>query len=189
MGLVAALVVTGCSSGNDEVPSAGGDAEIGVTADINPQDPATLRQGGNLRLALSGFPPNFNYLHVDGNLGELGAMLRATLPRAFFIKPDGEMTVNSDFFTDVELTGTEPQVVTYTINPKAVWSDGSPVTWEDIAAQINATSGKDDRYLFAAPNGSDRVESVTRGVDDRQAVVTFARHYADWRACSPATAC
>lgn len=181
VGLVAALVVTGCSSGNDEVPSAGGDAEIGVTADINPQDPATLRQGGNLRLALSGFPPNFNYLHVDGNLGELGAMLRATLPRAFFIKPDGEMTVNSDFFTDVELTGTEPQVVTYTINPKAVWSDGSPVTWEDIAAQINATSGKDDRYLFAAPNGSDRVESVTRGVDDRQAVVTFSRHYADWR--------
>lgn len=181
VGLTAALVVTGCSSGDNDVPSAGGDAEIGVTADINPQDPATLRQGGTLRFALSGFPPNFNYLHVDGNLGELGLMLRATLPRAFVIKPDGEMTVNSDFFTNVEMTGTEPQVVTYTINPKAVWSDGSPVTWEDIAAQINATSGKDDRYLFAAPNGSERVESVTKGVDDRQAVVTFARHFADWK--------
>ncbi|MEZ0341802.1 ABC transporter family substrate-binding protein [Mycobacterium sp. pV006] len=181
VGTVAAVVLAGCSRAEESVPSPGGDAELGMTADLNPQDPATLRPGGNLRLALTGFIPNFNYLHVDGNLGELGAMLRATLPRAFVIEPDGEMSVNSDFFTDVELTTTEPQVVTYTINPKAVWSDGTPVTWEDIAAQINATSGKDDRYLFAAPNGSDRVASVTRGVDDRQAVVTFDRHYADWR--------
>ncbi|MGE2836306.1 ABC transporter family substrate-binding protein [Mycobacterium sp. SMC-4] len=181
VGTVAALLVTGCSGSNEEVPSAGGNAELGATADLNPQDPATLRPGGNLRLALTGFFPNFNYLHVDGNLGELGAMLRAAMPRAFVIKPDGEMTVNSDFFTDVEMTSTDPQVVTYTINPKAVWSDGTPVTWEDIAAQIHATSGKDDRYLFASPNGSERVASVTKGVDDRQAVITFDRHYADWR--------
>ncbi|MDZ4267890.1 MAG: ABC transporter family substrate-binding protein, partial [Mycobacterium sp.] len=181
IGLVASLVVTGCSSSDTEVPSAGGNAEIGATADINPQDPSTLREGGNLRLALSGFPPNFNYLHIDGNLGELGALLRATLPRAFVIQPDGEMTVNNDYFTSVELTSTEPQVVTYTINPEAMWSDGSPITWEDFAAQINATSGKDDRFLFAAPNGSERVASVTKGVDDRQAVITFAKHYADWR--------
>ena len=174
------LVVTGCSS-PDEAPSAGGDAELGASADINPQDPATLQQGGNLRLALSGFPPNFNYLHIDGNVADFGGLLRWTLPRAFFIKPDGEMTVNSDYFTSVELTSTDPQVVTYTINPKAVWTDGTPITWEDFAAQISATSGKDDRFLFAAPNGSERVESVTKGVDDRQAVITFAQHYADWR--------
>ncbi len=181
VGTVAALVLSGCSSGDTSVPSAGGSSEMGATADINPQDPATLKQGGNLRLPLTGFPPNFNYLHVDGNLGELGRMLRATLPRAFVIKPDGEMTVNSDYFTDVELTGTEPQVVTYTINPKATWADGTPITWEDFAAQINATSGKDKRFLFASPNGSERVASVTKGVDDRQAVITFAKHFADWR--------
>ncbi|MDY6998234.1 MAG: ABC transporter family substrate-binding protein [Actinomycetota bacterium] len=181
VGAALALVVTGCSSPDPEVPPAGGDAELGASSDINPQDPATLQQGGNLRLALSGFPPNFNYLHIDGNLGEFGSLLRWTMPRAFFIEPDGEMTVNTDYFTDVELTSTDPQVVTYTINPQAVWSDGTPITWEDIAAQINATSGEDDRFLFASPNGSERVESVTRGVDDRQAVITFAEHFADWR--------
>jgi peptide/nickel transport system substrate-binding protein len=180
-GLATVLLLAGCSGGNEETPSAGGSAEVGVTADINPQDPATLRDGGNLRLALSGFPQNFNNLHIDGNLGEIGAMYRTMLPRAFFIAPDGETTVNADYFTSVELTGTDPQVVTYTINPKAVWSDGTPITWEDIASQINATSGKEPAYLFAAPNGSDRVASVTKGVDERQAVVTFARHYADWR--------
>lgn len=180
-GTVAALVLAGCSSGEQSVPAAGGNSELGATADINPQDPATLKQGGNLRLALTGFPTNFNNLHIDGNLGEVGRMYRPTLPRAFFIKPDGEMTVNSDYFTSVELTSTEPQVVTYTINPKATWSNGRPVTWEDLAAQINATSGKDKRFLFASPNGSERVASVTKGVDDRQAVITFASHYSDWR--------
>lgn len=180
--LAAALLLAGCSTDNpDGAPSPGGNAELGATNDINPQDPANLRDGGNLRLALSGFPPNFNTLHIDGNLGELGSLLRPTMPRAFVISPSGEATVNPDYFTNVELTRTDPQTVTYTINPKAVWSDGTPITWEDIASQINATKGEDPAYLIAAPNGSERVASVTRGADDRQAVVTFAKHYADWK--------
>jgi peptide/nickel transport system substrate-binding protein len=179
--LIAALTLTSCSTGDQEAPPAGGSAEVGTTNDINPQDPATLQKGGNLRLALTEFPSNFNSLHIDGNLADAGAMLRATLPRAFRVGSDGSTTVNTDFFTSVELTSTDPQVVTYTINPKAVWSDGSPITWEDIASQINATSGKDKAFAIAATNGSDRVASVTRGVDDRQAVMTFAKPFAEWR--------
>ena len=131
--LIAALTLTGCSSGNEEAPSAGGSAEVGTASDLNPQDPATLQQGGNLRLALTEFPSNFNSLHIDGNRADAGAMLRTTRPRAFRVASDGSTTVNTDYFTSVELTGTDPQVVTYTINPKATWSDGTPITWEDIA--------------------------------------------------------
>jgi peptide/nickel transport system substrate-binding protein len=181
VGTAVVVVLAGCSSGKRDVPSAGGNAELGSTSDINPQDPASLRNGGNLRLALTSFPSNFNALNVDGNDGDDYAVLWPTMPRAFFIGPDGSMKVNTDYFTNVELTGTNPQVVTYTINPKAAWSDGAPISWEDIASQINALSGKDKAYAIAAPNGSDRVASVTRGVDDRQAVVTFAKPFADWR--------
>ncbi|WP_431230926.1 ABC transporter family substrate-binding protein [Mycolicibacterium psychrotolerans] len=181
LAVVASLVVAGCSGSKRDVPSAGGNAELGSTSDINPQDPATLQRGGNLRLALSSFPSNWNTLNIDGNEADTGAILRPTMPRAFIVAADGSMTVNTDYFTNVELTGTDPQVVTYTINPKAVWSDGTPITWEDIASQINATSGKDKAFAIASPNGSDRVASVTRGVDDRQAVITFAKHYAEWR--------
>ncbi len=180
-GLVMVLTLGGCSGGQQEAPSAGGSAEIGITNDINPQDPANLRQGGNLRLALTEFPSNFNSLHIDGNTADAGAMLRATMPRAFRVGSDGSTTVNTDYFTNAELTGTDPQVATYTINPNAVWSDGTPITWEDIAAQIHATSGKDKAFAIASPNGADRVGSVTRGVDDRQAVVTFAKPYAEWK--------
>jgi peptide/nickel transport system substrate-binding protein len=179
--VITALTLTACSGGNDEVPSAGGSAEVGTTNDINPQDVANLAQGGNLRLALNDFPPNFNSLHIDGNTGDVGSLVRSTMPRAFRIAADGSASVNTDFFSNVELTSSSPQVVTYTINPKAVWSDGTPITWEDIASQINATSGKDKAFAIAATNGSDRVEKVERGVDDRQAIITFAKPWADWK--------
>lgn len=176
----ATLVVAGCAHPAD-TGSAGGNAEIGKGSDINPQDPSTLKKGGNLRLAMGALPSNFNTLNIDGNEAETAGMLHWTMPRAFVIAPDGSMKVDTDYFTSVELTKTNPQVVTYTINPKATWSDGSPITWEDIAAQINATSGKDKAFAIASPNGSDRVASVTRGVDDRQAVMTFAQNYPEWR--------
>lgn len=179
--LVVALAVSGCSSSDEQTPSAGGAAEVGATNDINPQDPATLQQGGNLRLALPSFPANWNTLHIDGNDGNLGMLLRWTLPRAFRVAPDGTLSLNTDYFTNVELTSTNPQVVTYTINPKAVWSDGSPITWEDIASQVNSSNGKNKDFAIASSAGYDRVGSVTRGVDDRQAVMTFAAPYTDWK--------
>lgn len=179
--LATALVLSGCSGGNDAAPSAGGAAEVGTTNDINSQPRENLREGGNLRLALNDFPPNFNSLHIDGNVGDVASLLRPTMPRAFRIAADGSATVNTDYFTSVELTSTDPQVVTYTINPEAVWSDGTPITWEDLKSQIDATSGKNDQFAIAATNGSDRVASVERGVDDRQAVITFAEPWADWK--------
>ncbi len=172
-------VLGGCSS--EYSGSSAGAPKLGAANDLNPRDPATLKDGGNLRLALTAFPDNFNTLNIDGNTVDTASILRPTLPRAFIVGPDGSTTVNHNYFTDIQLTSTNPQVVTYTINPKAVWSDGTPLTWEDIAAQVTATTGKDPRFQIASPNGSERVASVTRGVDDRQAVMTFARPYADWR--------
>jgi peptide/nickel transport system ATP-binding protein len=179
--LVAIGVLATRLGGNRHGATATGAAEVGTRNDINPQNPDTLVDGGILRLGLSEFPVNWNILHIDGNSAETAAMLKPTLPRAFIIKPDGSTTLNTDYFTDVELTKTEPQVVTYTINPKAVWSDGTPITWEDIKYQIDALSGKDKAFSIASAGGAERVESVTRGVDDRQAVMTFAKPYAEWK--------
>ncbi len=130
---------------------------------------------------MTAFPENFNPLNIDGNTGDIIGMLKPTMPRAFIVAADGSATVNHDYFTNVELTGTNPQVVTYTINPKAVWSDGTPITWEDIKAQVESQNTKNKEFVIAGPNGCDRVGSVTRGVDDRQAIMTFAKPYADWR--------
>jgi len=179
--LAAALTLTACSGGKKETPSAGGSAEVGATNDVNPQDVSALQQGGNLRLGLTAFPENFNPLHIDGNSADSAGMLKASMPRAFRIAADGSMTLNTDYFTGADLVSTNPQVVKWSINPKAVWSDGTPITWEDIASQIHATSGVDKAFASASPNGADRVASVTRGDDDRQAIMTFAKPYAEWR--------
>ena len=69
------------------------------------------------------------------------------------------------------------QVVTYRINPKAVWSDGAPITstdfrytWDQIAHGANIF----DR------TGYDRIASVD-DADPHTAVVTFAQPFAGWR--------
>ncbi|MER3452434.1 MAG: hypothetical protein C4344_01700 [Acidimicrobiia bacterium] len=103
-----------------------------------------------------------------------------TMPRAFdVVKKGGVWT----YVPNILLTGepdlkTSPkQVVTYHINPKAVWSDGQPITstdfkytWEQI------TKGQDiyDR------TGYTDIESVDDS-DPRTAVVTFSKPYAAWK--------
>jgi peptide/nickel transport system substrate-binding protein len=179
LALAIVVSVTSCSTGYRELPAAAA-AQVGATSDINPRDPATLRDGGNLRLALTEFPANFNELNVDGNSEDTGMVLAPTLPGSFYIQADGSLKLNTDYFTGAEVTSTSPQVVTYTINPKATWNDGTPITWEDIKSEVDADSGRDKRFLIASNAGYDRVQSVTRGVDDRQAIVTFSQPYAEW---------
>ncbi|MFI2283915.1 ABC transporter family substrate-binding protein [Nocardia beijingensis] len=180
-GLVAlALIAAGCASSADDSAAGLSDA-LGTTSDINPKNRDEVRDGGNLRLAVTSFPANWNTLSTDGNDGEIADIERPLMPRAFDVDAAGNLTVNHDFFTDVALTGTNPQQVTYTINPEAVWSDGSPITWEDIASQAHALSGRDKRFLIAITYGFEFVEKVERGVDDRQAVLTFNHPFGEWR--------
>ncbi|RDI61680.1 ABC transporter family substrate-binding protein [Nocardia pseudobrasiliensis] len=172
------LIVSGCSSSDS---GGTGTSAIGTTNDINPHDVADLRDGGNLRLPISALPVNWNTLSVDGNDIEITNVERPMMPQAFRIDAAGNTSVNTDYFTDVQLTNTNPQQVTYTINPKAAWSDGTPMSWEDIAAEANALSGRDKSYLIANNSGFDRVEKVERGKDDKQAVITFNKHFAEWK--------
>ncbi|MFI6870955.1 ABC transporter family substrate-binding protein [Nocardia sp. NPDC050406] len=171
------LIVSGCSADAGE----GGTAEVGTTNAINPHPREDLREGGNLRLALSAFPESFNALHVDGNTSDTNDVVVPTLPTAFVSDAAGDLTVDKDFFTDIKMTGTNPQKIVYDINPKAVWTDDTPITWEDLRSQWQALNGTNDQYLVAATSGYDQVESVERGENDRQAIVTMRTPYAEWQ--------
>ncbi|MFB8276480.1 ABC transporter family substrate-binding protein [Nocardia colli] len=172
-----ALILAGCGSEGDPATSS---STIGAVNDINPKDASELRDGGNLRLTLTNFPATFNAHHVDSD-GELSDLISWAMPGTVTSNAAGELAVDHNYFTDVQLTNTNPQQITYTINPKAVWSDGSPITWEDLRTQAEALSGRNPDFLVAATQGYSRVDKVERGVDDRQAVVTFAKHYAEWQ--------
>ncbi|QYN36908.1 ABC transporter family substrate-binding protein [Pseudonocardia sp. DSM 110487] len=180
-----ALLLTACggSGGGDGTGGLAGieEQQRGVN-DINPVAREQVRDGGDLRWPLDAIPDNFNINHVDGNLLDNRDIVEALMPGAFVREADGSVSLDEDYFTSIELTSATPQVVTYTINPAATWGDGTPLTWRDLQAQWQALNGTNPAYLPADTAGYDSVASVERGVDDKQAVVTFASPYAEWRA-------
>ena len=177
-----ALVLTSCGNGgggNGEVVGTD-EVEAGVN-DVNPLPRDQLRDGGDLSWPLDQIPDNFNQLQIDGNLQENNEVMNALMPSAFLVQPDASVEVDQNYFTSVELTGQDPQQITYTINPEATWNDGTPLTWRDMQSQWQALNGTNDAFLVVTTTGYEDIASVERGVDDKQAVVTLARNFGEWR--------
>ena len=171
------LLVAGCAA----KPSSGQSVQRIPAYDINPVRRADLQRGGTLRWPLPDFPVQWNVHQVNGAKGEVEDVIRGLMPYA--MRTDERAVPHPD--RDYVLSATARragagQVVAYTINPKATWSDGTPITWKDFAAQATALSGRDHRYLIASSTGYSEISHVRRGRDDRQALVSFARPYADW---------
>jgi peptide/nickel transport system substrate-binding protein len=175
---VGALALTACGGGGGTVSS---QSQALGSIDINAQPRDNVRDGGNLRLPMSLFPSNFNINEVDGANVDMGNIVGAILPSMFVGTADGGSRVNTDYLTSAAVTSTSPQVVTYTISPKAAWNDGTPITWRDFHAYWQAQNGTNPAYQVAGTTGYDSVGSVARGADDKQVVVTFAKPYGEWK--------
>jgi len=71
---------------------------------------------------------------------------------------------------------TNPFTVTYNLNPKAVWEDGTPITGADVEftwkAIINTTG-------TVGPVGYDKIETIDTSQPNR-VVLKFSEPYADW---------
>jgi peptide/nickel transport system substrate-binding protein len=180
----AALVLTACGGGGGGgtgSPVVGAEQLQQGRNEINALPRDQVRDGGDLRWPLDAMPDNFNQLHVDGTLAENNDVMSALLPSAFEAQPDASVALDADYFTSIELTSPAPQIVTYTISPEATWDDGTPITWRDLQAQWQALNGTNPAFLVSSTTGYEDIASVERGVDDKQAVVTFARTFAEWR--------
>jgi ABC-type dipeptide transport system, periplasmic component len=179
----AVLAASACGTGGGEDAADDSASVNGLKAyDINPLPREKVKEGGTLRWGLGEFPTQWNQNHVDGNLDAVEKVISALMPRPFVSDRRGEVTANPDYLTAAEVTETEPkQVVTLTLNPKAKWSDGKPITWRDYQAQWQAMNGRNNAYRAATTAGYAEIEKVARGEDDHQVVITFATPFADWR--------
>ncbi|WP_307782151.1 ABC transporter family substrate-binding protein [Streptomyces sp. MBT65] len=173
------LTATGCTGS----PAAEGHAALPTygTSDINSQPTGALRSGGTLTLPIAQMITQFNFDHVDGALDDVWTVDSFTEPRLFARDVKGVPHAVPDYLLSASVTATEPQVVTYRLNPKARWSDGKALSWRDFAAQWHALSGTDQRYLVADTSGYDRISDVRQGTGPHEVRVTFKRPYADWR--------
>lgn len=180
-----ALVAAACGGGGDSNSDSSGNGNAAPSAtknDINPVPRDKIKDGGTLHWPLNQIPTNFNFNQLDGTLADNDRVISALLPSPFLFDASGKGVVNKDLVTDAKLTSTDQQVVTYEINPKAVWYDGTPITEADFEAQWKALNGTNKAYNVASTQGYDKIRSVAKGKDDREVVVTFASKYADWQA-------
>ena len=68
--------------------------------------------------------------------------------------------------------------ITYEINPKAVWEDGSPITAADFECTWEASLNTPKSI---ATTGYDQITSVAAGTSAAQVVVDFKSIYAPYR--------
>ncbi|MFE4971826.1 ABC transporter family substrate-binding protein [Kitasatospora sp. NPDC056651] len=184
--LLLAAGLGGCSDdpGPARAPApapATADPTVG-TGDVRPVDRAGVRDGGTLRWALDGVPATLN-VYQGAASADSALLAHALYPSLFRPDEHGRLVPDPDYLEDAETTppGQQPQVVTYRLNPQAVWSDGTPLSAADLDAQRAALSGRDPAYRGARPAGYDAVESITQGADPHEVRVVFRRPYAEWR--------
>jgi peptide/nickel transport system substrate-binding protein len=147
-----------------------------------------VKSGGTLTYALDQDVAGFNVLNVTDNAFVLGQMLDQTWPSVFVIQPNLSLALNTNVVTSAAVTNTNPQTVVYQINPKATWSDGTPISAQDFIYNWQAQSGnpayKDvggKPFLAASTAGFSSIKSVTSSNNGKTATVVFAKPFGDWK--------
>ncbi len=178
-----ALVLTACGSGptGGDQGLKGADQQEQGKDDINPVETSKLKDGGEFKWPVDSLADNWNYYNVDGTVASGARMINAVIPSVFVQKADSSIELNKDVVEDATVTSQDPQVITYKINPKAKWSDGVAISWEDFAAQAKANNGVDPAFLTSSTTGYEDIEKVEKGANDQEAKVTFKKKFAEWK--------
>lgn len=167
-------VLTGCSSDDDGPPPP-------AAWDVAKAPRAQTTGTGTLRWAVDTTPTTFNAFQAAAGTGTQ-RIAGAVLPVLHTLDARGRPQRNGDYLESADITAREPkQVVTYKLNPKAVWSDGRPLSAEDFQAQWKALRGTENAYRTARNAGYDRIAGIEPGEKDHEVKVTFAKPYTDWR--------
>jgi len=184
-GVALLLMSAGCGSSNNsetEAPATRSQLEANENQ-INPQPRENLQQGGRMVWAVSQAIDNFNLNQLDGSLLAGYYLVSAVMPSVFNFDAAGTPSYNPDYLTEEpRLPPGPPQVVTYELNPKAAWYDGTPITAVDFIAQWKALGGDNPDFHIASSTGYDHIQNVAQGKDQYEVVVTFRTSYADWQA-------
>lgn len=149
---------------------------------------ACKTSGGTLTFALDEGLSGFNSLENGDNLFVLTEVMDQTLPRVFVTLPDLQPGLNTEVVTSATVVKTNPQTIVYRINPKAVWSDGVPISAADFIYNWQVQSGnpafKDlggKPFQPAATTGYNQIKSVKGSHHGKTVTVVMARPFGDWK--------
>ncbi len=179
--LAAGLLLAACSTGGGPDPATSGSSALEPTG-WRSVDRDQVGDGGTLTLPVDALPANYLLYHPTS--GYYDDLVISTLFVPAFVRTgtDGSWSADPDYVDSLTVTSEDPLTVELKIAPDAVWSDGTPMTYQDVRANWTALAGTDPAYtLLPNPVWAD-VASVERGSDDRDVVVTFTHPNAEWPA-------
>jgi peptide/nickel transport system substrate-binding protein len=139
--------------------------------------------GGSLSFGVTQSPTGCNAHTPTGDSPATLMVLGAVLPSPFLVGPDGTPVSNLNLIEQSELISTKPETIVYTLNAKAVWSDGVPITAKDFTYAWEQQRGDptSNPATVASTAGYRDIKSVKGSNDGRTVTVIFRQPFADWQ--------
>jgi len=154
----------------------------GGSRDINEVPVANLKPGGVFRFVVVDICPNFNTSAIEGNLLNCSQVMDSMLPRFIYFDQDAKLQIDTRYALDIKASKVAgKQTVTYSLNPKAKWNDGKKIGLADFVGMWNAQKKTGQGYNITSSVGYEKIESVKKGKNADEIVVTFSEIYADWQ--------
>ncbi|MEN9648326.1 MAG: hypothetical protein RLZ17_362 [Actinomycetota bacterium] len=159
-----------------------GAAKDSGSRQINEVPVANLKQGGVFRFVQVDICPNFNTSAIEGNLLNCSQVMDTMLPRYIYFDKNAQLQIDKNYALDIKATRVDgKQTVTYTLNPKAKWSNGKKIGLADFVGMWNAQKKTGQGYNITSSVGYEKIESVKKGKTDNEIVVAFSETYPDWQ--------
>jgi peptide/nickel transport system substrate-binding protein len=127
-----------------------------------------VKAGGSIDYALDETIAGWNVNTSAASEFVTQEILDTVWPQSFITTPGYTPVLNTQLLTSATQTSTSPQTDVYKINPKAVWSDGTPINAADWIYFWQAQSGNpkykdvgNKPYDAASTSGYNLIKSVT----------------------------
>jgi peptide/nickel transport system substrate-binding protein len=182
---------------------------VAVTPSTSGASTKASSSGGTATMALDETLAGFNINTSAAAEFVLQEIMNVVWPQAFIINQKLQPVLNKQLLESASETTSSPQTIVYKLNPKAVWSDGTPITADDFIYNWQAQSGNPaytdvggKPYDSASTTGYNQIQSVVgsdpsggaacdpgttadRNVglcpNGRTITVTFKPSFTDWR--------
>ncbi|HEX5143732.1 MAG TPA: ABC transporter substrate-binding protein [Mycobacterium sp.] len=128
---------------------------------------------GRIDYAVDGSLSTYNTNTLDGAASGGPQAFARVLTGFGYHGPDGQVIADTDFGS-MSVVGREPLVLDYQISDKAVYSDGKPVTCDDMVLAWAAQSGRFQGFDAASHAGYLDIGSIDCAPGAKKAQVSFA---------------
>ena len=141
--------------------------------------------GGTISFGTTESPTGCNPNTPTGNTVGTQTVLAGVLPSPFVTNAAGASSPNGSLIVSSEVVDIKPETIVYTLNPKAVWSDGVPISAADFKYAWEQQRGDPDDAAanadVASIAGYRDIASVTGSNSGHTVTVKFKTTYADWQ--------